>query len=70
MRKRERETERLWGRACREREKKGERERERERDGERERIPSRLLAVHAELDVGLNHMTLRSCPEPKSRARR
>ena len=47
------------------RESKGERERERER----ERIPSKLLAVHAELDVGLNYMTLRSCPELTSRAR-
>ena len=33
---RERKTERLWGRACGEREKKGERERERGRERERE----------------------------------
>ena len=45
---------------------KGEREKGRERERE---IPSRLLTVHAELDVGLNYMTLLSCPELKSRAR-
>ena len=54
----------MWG----EREKGRERKREREREGER--IPSRLLAVHAELNVGLNYMTLRSCSEQKSRATR
>ena len=67
MRERERETERQRER---QREIVGRAGREREREGERERMPSRLLAIHAELDVGLNHVTLRSCPEQKSRARR
>ena len=44
--------------------------RKRERGRDRDRIPSRLLAVHAEPDVGLNHVTLRSCSEQKSRATR
>ena len=38
-----------------------------ERDGERERIPSRLHAVSAELNTGLDLTTVRSGPEPKSR---
>ena len=42
-------------------------EQERSRKRRRERIPSRLCTVSTEPDVGLNHMTARSWPEPKSR---
>ena len=47
-----------------------EKDTERERDRERERIDSRLCAVSAEPDAGLNLTTLGSWPQLESRVGR